>query len=128
MSSKLQSVLEECLITLLKVSCGRDNLEIARCVTAPGRDGLDMIYVEVYPQEVAKCGDLCVNRGDRWVIGMLKKLSATAATNRGRERIKVFCGCEPAKARIHFENIEDFLHWVFAHGGYITHINEELQT
>ena len=128
MSSKLLSVLEERLVTLIKIHVGRDNLEVARVVTSPAGDGLDVVHMELYTEDLLKCGDLGVDGGNRWVAGMLEQLSTTAHTRGTRDRIKVFHGRETAKAVIHFENVEDMLHWIFSHGGYITRYEDVLQT
>lgn len=127
MSSKLLSVLEENFVTLIKVHLSRDNLEIARLVTAPGGNGLDVIHMELYTKQLLKRGDLSIDRSNRWVTGMLEKLSTSERSCASRDRIEIFCGSKPAQAVIHFEDIEDVLHWMFSHGGYITHIRGSLQ-
>lgn len=118
MSSK--SILEEDLIILYKVLVGRNDLEVARCVFTSSGEGLDMVYMEIYPECFFESWDLRVDGRYSRVIRMLEHLRRTARTRLLGKRIKVFCGSKPPKVFIHFKNIEDFLHWVFAHGGYIT--------
>jgi hypothetical protein len=118
--SAVNSILEQAFVVLFEVHVGRDDLKVASCVTAASGERQDMIHVELDSESFLKCWDLRVDRSDGRIASMCEKLLRAHRTRPRGVWVEIFHGRKPAEARIHFKNIEDFFHWVFAHGGYFS--------
>lgn len=116
MSSKL--VLEGNFVRLCEVHLRRNNLKVASLMLTTRSYGLHVVYVQLRAKEILQYWNLCVYRSDPRVVTMLEELGCAPGSLGGVEGPKVIGSSQTAKSLIHFENVEDFFHWVVAHGGY----------